>query len=361
MTSLDAARALLADAVARGVTPGAQLSVRDPSGAVHALAVGSLDYTHGAPVHRGTVYDLASLTKVFTALAFVRVADRARFDLARPLHDLLPLTRDTPAGEAAVLDLLTHRAGLLHWAPFYQSVRADRAGTREARAAVLDAVARTARGPEGTVRYSDLGYILAGEALTALAAEALDRVIDREVIAPLGLAVGYRAPGDGSVPNDLAPTEDCPWRGRVVRGTVHDENAHALGGICGHAGLFGTADAVCALGAAALRCLDGDDRWFAPERMRWMIAPRPGGAHRVGWDARSEGTPSSGTRMGPRTFGHLGFTGTSLWCDPDAGVAVALVTNRVHPTRENHGIRALRPAVHDAVIDALAMEYRRAP
>jgi CubicO group peptidase (beta-lactamase class C family) len=138
----------------------------------------------------------------------------------------------------------------------------------------------------------------------------------------------------------------------VVQGEVHDENAFALGGVCGHAGLFGAARDVLALGARALDCLAGDASWLAPERMAWMIAPRPGGAHRLGWDARGAHAPSSGSAMGPRTFGHLGFTGTSLWCDPDADVAVALVTNRVHPTRENGAIRSLRPALHDAVMAA---------
>jgi CubicO group peptidase (beta-lactamase class C family) len=144
----------------------------------------------------------------------------------------------------------------------------------------------------------------------------------------------------------------------VVQGEVHDENAYALGGVAGHAGLFGTARDAVTLGRAALDCLKGESGWFEPEVMRGMIAPRAGGAHRLGWDGRGAQSPSSGERMGPRTFGHLGFTGTSLWCDPDADVAIALVTNRVHPTRENGGIRALRPAIHDAVLEALAARRR---
>ncbi len=347
---LAAARALLERAVAERVTPGAQLSVRFADGEVQSLAVGALDYEPGsAAVTTGTVYDLASITKVFTALSLVRVADRARFDLSAPLSSLLAWARDTPAGGATLLELLSHRAGLVHWAPFYRAVSPDLAGAPDARRAVLDAVASTPRGEPGSVRYSDLGYILLGEALAALAGDALDRVIAREVIDPLGLGAAYRGVGERWRSGDIAPTELCPWRGRVVRGEVHDENAYALGGVCGHAGLFGTADDVRELGA---RALAGDGSWFDPARMAWMLAPRPGGAHRVGWDARSGHAPSAGALMGPRTFGHLGFTGTSLWCDPDAGVAVALVTNRVHPTRENAGVRALRPLVHDAVMRA---------
>jgi CubicO group peptidase (beta-lactamase class C family) len=353
MARLDAARALLERAVADRVTPGAQLSARFADGARESVSVGSLDYGPDAPaVTARTVYDLASITKVFTALALVRLAHREGVDLARPIAAVLPYAANTPAADATLLELLSHRAGLVHWAPFYRAVRAEAAGTPESRRAVLAALLATPRGPVGTVRYSDLGYMLVGEALAALAGDDLDAVVRREVIAPLGLNVAWRGVEDRWRDEAVAPSELCAWRGAVVRGRVHDENAYALGGVCGHAGLFGTADALRDLGERALACLAGDARWFDPARMAWMIERRTGGAHRVGWDARSEGSPSSGARMGPRTFGHLGFTGTSLWCDPDAGVVVALVTNRVHPTRENRGVRALRPAVHDAVIDA---------
>ncbi len=349
MPRLSPARELLLRAVADGVTPGAQLAVRFADGAVERLCVGALSYEAGAPdVTPDTAYDLASVTKPFTALALVRLG----VDLDRALGDVLPWARDTPAGGATLDALLSHRAGLLHWAPYHLAVAPERAGTPEARRAVLDAVAREPRGAPGAVRYSDLGYVLAGEALAALADGALDVAVMREVIAPLGLGARYRGVGARWADVAVAPTERCPWRGRVVRGEVHDENAYALGGVCGHAGLFGTARDLLGLGAAALDCLAGDGTWFDPARMAWMIAPRPGGAHRLGWDARGESAPSSGSLMGPRTFGHLGFTGTSLWCDPDADVAVALVTNRVHPTRENAGIRALRPALHDAVMAA---------
>ena len=347
MSRIAEAHELLRRAVADGVTPGAQLSVRFADGEVAHTCVGSLSYEPASPaVTLDTVYDLASLTKLFTALSLVRIG--APLDATLAL--VLPWTRAHPAGVATLEALLSHRAGLLHWAPFFRAVDPADAGTPAARCAILDAVASEALCPVGTVRYSDLGYMLLGESLAALSAASLDAVVTREVIAPLGLGARYRGVG-GSWPNDaIAPTERCVWRGRVVQGEVHDENAFALGGVCGHAGLFGTARDVLTLGARALDCLGGDDTWFGPERMAAMIAPRPGGAHRLGWDARGENAPSSGSRMGPRTFGHLGFTGTSLWCDPDAGVAVALVTNRVHPTRENGGIRSLRPALHDAVM-----------
>jgi CubicO group peptidase (beta-lactamase class C family) len=349
MSRLTVAHALLTRAVAEGVTPGAQLAVRFPDGAIEHLCVGTLAYEHGAAVVTpDTLYDLASLTKPVTALAFVRMG----VALNLPIEEVLPWTRGTAVSGASLEQLLSHRAGLLPWAPYYQSVEPERAGSPAARRLVLEAAAREPRAEPGLVRYSDLGYMLLGEALTALTGTTLDAVVHREVVGPLGLGMGYRGIGATWASDTVAPTERCPWRGRVVQGEVHDENAYALGGVCGHAGLFGTARDVLGLGAAALDSLAGDARWCPPERMAWMIAPRPGGVHRLGWDARGTQSPSSGSLMGPRTFGHLGFTGTSLWCDPDARMAIALLTNRVHPSRSNVGIRALRPAIHDAVMAA---------
>jgi CubicO group peptidase (beta-lactamase class C family) len=162
--------------------------------------------------------------------------------------------------------------------------------------------------------------------------------------------VHYRGITERFRESHVAPTEACTWRHRVVQGNVHDENAYALEGIAGHAGLFGTARALVEIGRASIDAVGGDTRWFDPAWMARMVSPREGGSHRLGWDGKSAGGSSAGTRMSMATFGHLGFTGTSLWCDPEARVAIALVTNRVHPTRENTGIRALRVDVHDAVM-----------
>lgn len=352
---------ILRDAIARGVTPGAQLAVSAGAEPVVSLALGTLDYgPDSRAVTEDTRFDLASITKLFTALALVRMSTRGAVSLRATAGEVLPDAHGSAVSRATLEDLLGHRAGLLHWAPFYKMVAPEYAGNEGARRLVLDAVMATPRGATGSVRYSDLGYMLLGECLTEIAREPLGAVIAREVSGPLGLAsrVTYRGVGEGWRDAGVAPTEDCPWRGRVVQGEVHDENAFALGGIAGHAGLFGTARDVVTLGRAALDSLGGESAWFESAVMRGMIAPRAGGAHRLGWDGRGAQSPSSGERMGPRTFGHLGFTGTSLWCDPDQNVAIALVTNRVHPTRENAGIRALRPAVHDAIMEALAARGR---
>ena len=139
-----------------------------------------------------------------------------------------------------------------------------------------------------------------------------------------------------------------------MRGIVHDENAWALSGhaASGHAGLFGTVHDVLGFGSALLEALAGRSGWLSRQALWTLVKPRPGGTLRAGFDSKSEGASSAGALSGRETFGHLGFTGTSLWCDPGAGIASVLLTNRVHPTRDNPRIRAARPLIHDALFAA---------
>ena len=335
--------ACLDRAIASRVTPGASLAVSWREGDVwrhHVEARGTLAWDAPTPVTARTVYDLASLTKPFTAWAAARLAHRGALDLHAPVADTLAFTEGTPVGACGLDDLLSHRAGLAAWRPLYVGTDPALAGEPATRAAMLQAVVDEPAGPTERAVYSDLGYILAGELLAARFGGLVAALDEAEVLGTLRFGPD---PGEA-----CAPTERCAWRGRVVCGEVHDENAFALGGVAGHAGLFGSALALCERGVAMLDALRDEDPVATS-----MLRAREGGTHRLGWDTRSPQGSSAGARMGPRTFGHLGFTGTSLWGDPDVDVVVALLTNRVHPTREGDGIRALRPAVHDAVREAL--------
>jgi serine-type D-Ala-D-Ala carboxypeptidase len=208
--------------------------------------------------------------------------------------------------------------------------------------------------------YSDLGYLLLGAAVAARAGAPLDEALHREVTAPLGLNIGSARRLRADLPDfdaRVAPTEVVPWRGGMVRGDVHDENAWAIAGdgAAGHAGLFGDARAVVELGVAVLDALAGRRAsWLGPEDLEPIVRDRPGGSLLAGFDRRSGAAPLSGARFGARTFGHLGFTGTSLWIDPDAEMVGVLLTNRVHPTRDTVAIRKARPAAYDAMVEALS-------
>lgn len=329
-------------------------------------AFGRLWYGEDAPeCSVDTPFDLASVSKPLTALALARLERRGALSRTERLVDVLPELAGT-ASAALPLDLLAaHRAGLDGHRPLYAPLTSGQSvDRREALRVAADARRADALGEapdEGFAPvYSDLGYLLLGEAIAARAGVPLEVVIEREITAPLGLRIGSAEQLAGREPafeEQVAPTEVVAWRGGTVRGRVHDENAWALAGraACGHAGMFGDARSVMRLGVAILEALAGARAdWLRPEDLAPALRVRPGGSLRAGFDGRTGDTPSSGGRFGARTFGHLGFTGTSLWIDPEAERVGVLVTNRVHPTRAKDAIRRARPAVYDRLVAAMS-------
>jgi CubicO group peptidase (beta-lactamase class C family) len=317
---------------------------------------------HGGDVER--LFDLASLTKPMTAVAVVR----AGIDKATPLSALIPELASTASGAATMELLLSHRAGLEPHVALFAPLRdGGKVDPRAALRTAADARRGDARGtiPAGGFApvYSDVGYLLAGEALArATGSRDAGEAIAKLVIEPLGLTAEMGTARELEawgidVVHEAAPTEDVPWRGGVVRGRVHDENAWALTGDggSGHAGIFGTVRAVISFGCAVLDALESKTALLsiAPSGMDrdlgWLVALRPGGTLRAGFDGKSAEDSSAGTIAGPWTFGHLGFTGTSLWIDPEPRAVVSLLTNRVNPSRDHVAIRAARPRAHDAL------------
>jgi CubicO group peptidase (beta-lactamase class C family) len=306
-----------------------------------------------------SLFDLASVTKPMTAVAVAC----AGVDPAVTLGTLVPEARGTPSEHAALQLLLAHRAGLEAnrplYAPLLRGERLDLAAAlREAAVARLADASGEPPVDGFAPLYSDLGYILAGEALArATGMRDAGEAITRLVLEPIGVsdqAGTVRELATRGVHGPFAPTETVAWRGGAVVGAVHDENAWALttDGGSGHAGIFGTAAAVLAFGTAVLDQMDDIRAPFGKRvDLDWVVRERSGGTLRAGFDGKSEDGSSAGDRMGRRAFGHLGFTGTSLWIDPDAKVVVTLLTNRVCTSRDHVAIRAIRPWVHDALFD----------
>lgn len=360
------------DPVAAGVlatdraAPGASVAAsrRGVGGVGHA---GSLSYEEGAPsVEDATPFDLASVTKPFVALALARLERAGVLSRQERLGDVIPSLADTPTGRVPLDSIAAHRAGLeAHqrlFAPLLEGGSVEPAAAYRAAASARRADCAGEPPPDGFAPvYSDMGYLLLGLALETRCGAPLDEVVRAHVTAPLGIearvgsAAQLRAAGR-SFDERVAPTEDVTFRGGVVAGAVHDENAWAItgAGLAGHAGLFGDAEAVLRLGLELLAVLDGRSSFLDARELDPLVRARPGGSLRAGFDGRTDGSPSSGARLGPRTFGHLGFTGTSLWIDPDAAFVGVLLTNRVHPTRDHIAIRAARPAAYDAMFDALS-------
>lgn len=304
------------------------------------------------------VFDLASVTKPMTAVAFAR----SGIDRRARVAELLPELAGTKSADVPIELFLAHRGGLeAHLALFEPLAR----GERIDRAAALVTAANSRRADaEGTPPaegfapvYSDMSYMIVGAALArhARMRDSGDATHDL-VLAPLGIAdrVGTARQLEArgvDLATCAAPTEIVPWRGGTVVGRVHDENSWALTGAggSGHAGMFGTVGGVLAFGRAVLDALDGRATPLGDVDLAWLVRVRPGGTLRAGFDGKSAEGSSAGGLFSSNSFGHLGFTGTSLWIDPDAKVVVALLTNRVHPTRESVAIRAARPKVHDAL------------
>ncbi len=369
---LQTARDLLRDGAGR-VYSGASLLVAQAGRVVLEEAVGFTACPGlgipPRPVGPDTVFDLASLTKpLATAAIAMMLVARGRMGLDATLADCLPAARGSDKAALRIADLLAHGAGLPAWRPYGADLVRARgeavAGTPATRRAVLSAILREPlESPPGTVAiYSDLGYLLLGLAWEHLGGARLDRLFARWIARPLGLRRTFFIPVSRGVvrtppvpADDFAATERCPTRGRLLHGEVHDDNAFVLGGVAGHAGLFGTAREVWTLldamiGATGTVFDPGVAREFCS-----LARAVPGSGRTLAFDTPTPGASSAGTRYPAGLVGHLGFTGTSFWLHPEARTAVVLLTNRVHPTRDNDEVRAFRPALHDAVWEGLGI------
>jgi CubicO group peptidase (beta-lactamase class C family) len=355
------ARRLLAAGVAGQVFPGASACVSFRDGGRDELVLacaGTL--AKGEPrVQESTRYDLGGVTRAFVATAAFRLAARGALDLDVGVESVLPDVRSGVLGAASIRSLLADRGGLAPWGGLYLDVPHEPGTTAARRWIVSEAARRPNEDPRTPIDHSDLGYMVAGEAIARVAGEGLEAVVAHEVLEPLGIAehIGFL----GALPTErratiarhTAPTERCEWRGRLMRAEVQDENAYALGGVAGHAGLFGTAEGVGIFGRAVLDALAGRGSFLPRASMEAALAPIDASHVRTGWDARHGRTPQCGRRMGARSFGVIGITGCSLFCDPELDVAVALLTNRICPSRANEKIDGFRPAFHDGVLAAI--------
>jgi CubicO group peptidase (beta-lactamase class C family) len=299
-----------------------------------------------------TVFDLASLTKVIatTTLAMTLV-QRGRLDLAAPVASFIPEWTATDRATVTVTDLLEHASGLPGHRPYFQTLTGRHDYQRAIAAEPLEHEPRT------RAIYSDLGFMLLGFILEDVGGESLDQQFDA-----WRRTAGITAPIRFLPPPEwwpaIAATENDTWRGQLLQGQVHDENAAALGGVAAHAGLFGTAAAVGQAARWWLRLLRAasDANTAGSTDIEKDVVRRfvtrslvPNSSRALGWDTMLT-TSSCGTCMSNRAIGHTGFTGTSLWLDPERDFYAVLLTNRVHPTRDNNAIQAVRRDFHDAAV-----------
>ncbi|MBN2529839.1 MAG: beta-lactamase family protein [Deltaproteobacteria bacterium] len=332
------------------VFSGAQASFCICGGAVHTVTAGHTAYPFlrtenrqpAFPIEPDTLFDIASLTKLFTATIALRLVDNKKLTLQSHMWNGFSL-------EA----LLAHETGLPAWQPYFKRVPLNQRATPGAYKQIIKEVLDTPATPpmRDAAVYSDVGFIGLGHQLQQITGQSLPTLVKDVITIPLQMghtAFGAKLPPSSA---NIACTENCPWRGRILKGEVHDDNAWTMGGVAGHAGLFSTSEDMVRLGMDWLDALKGDGI-ISLHLAKQSVARRKSGRG-LGFDMVTAGASSVGDFAGDATFGHLGFTGTSIWMDPKKDAVICLLTNRVHPTRDNIRIRRFRPSFHNIFFSVL--------
>jgi CubicO group peptidase (beta-lactamase class C family) len=340
---------LLRDAIAARVFPGCALAVVQRGNLIAANSFGRFTYEPQSPeVASTTIFDIASLTKIVATTSMAMLLyERGLLDLELPVQSIVrefAAQSDPRREEVTVRRLLAHTSGLPGYVRLF-----ERARTRDELVVAACRIPLEAAPGERT-EYSDIGFIILGETLARIADEPLDRFCRREIFGPLGMANTCFNPPP-ALRKCIPPTEyDDKFRHRIIQGEVHDENAGVMGGVAGHAGLFAEATDL----ARYAQILLHPAGFLRPETVQVFAtkeASSSGDIRALGFD-----TPSlhsqSGQYFSHRSLGHLGFTGTSLWIDPERDLAIVLLSNRTWPDRSSQEIKRVRPAVHDAIVEA---------
>lgn len=342
---------VIEEGIADTAFPGAVVLILKDDKIIYEKAYGHYTYDKSSPeVSVNTVFDLASVSKVIaTTTAVMLCYDRGLFKLEDPVVKYIPEFGMSGKGHIMIKNLLLHNSGLPSWKKFYELY--DNPDD-----VLKDIYASSLEYPTGTkMLYSDLGMITMGKIIEKVTGKSLDKFCTDEIFIPLEMKnTGYNPAPE--IKDRIAPTElDNYWRNRQLQGEVHDETAFLLGGVAGHAGLFSTASDVSKILQMLLDRGEYKGKLFIKaETVAFFTRKYSSLSSRaVGWDTKSAEGSSAGRLFGSDSFGHTGYTGTSVWADPSRNLAVVFLTNRVYPTRNNIKIAKVRPALHDAVINAI--------
>lgn len=349
---------LVEEAIAAGAFSGAALLFSQGNKVWHENYYGVTERGNEAqPITPKTHFDVSSLTKVMATTAIaMRLNEQGRLGLSMQLKSLLDVFTSSPYATVSVAELLAHRSGLPAYRPYYRQltppavVRSFGRGPQDdRRKQYLGWIAgEVPSAPAGErFLYSDLGFIVLGAVLELLTQKTLRILLQEELVEPLRLTATTFGPLVALPVESVAATEQDPWRGRLLKGEVHDENAAALGGAAGHAGIFTTVTDCHIFAHEIIRAVQGKSAWLTKETVCRFI----GGdfAWSLGWDRPSRLLSQAGRYLSKEAIGHLGYTGCSLWIEWRTATVVILFTNRVHPRRGNEQIKEFRPKIHNAL------------
>ena len=346
---------LINASIADGAFPAAAIAIGNQDGIKKVAGYGTFTYEISRQIADSSIFDLASMSKVIgTTSAVMKLYEEGKLNLDAPIASYIPEFGQNGKDKVTIRQALTHSAGL---EPFYPFYKMD-IFTRDE---ILDYIfADSLKYEPGTdMRYSDLGLIMTALVVEKIAGQSLGEYLSNNFFEPMGMKnTGYRGVRGAGESEDIVPTEiDNIYRKKLVQGEVHDENAWTLGGMAGHAGLFSTAED---LGLFAQMYLNNGTlngrQYLKPETIQLFITKvnPTQNTRAIGWDTKSaEGYSSAGPLFSAQSFGHTGYTGTSIWIDPENNVFAILLTNRVHPTRENRKISAVRPKFGELAFQAI--------
>jgi CubicO group peptidase (beta-lactamase class C family) len=326
--------------------PGAVYNIGNSKKVLATGYTGKRGETYG-DVNSDTVYDIASITKVLATLGLMKLFEEGKLCLDSRIDKFLPEYEGLEKGAITVFELLTHTSVIPGQIQIYRTCRN--------KAEILEAIKfySPRERIKEPVMYSSQGLILVGEIIERLTGLSLDRALEHSVFEPLGMKNTCFNP-DESLFDIIAPTENCPWRGKVVLGQVHDENAVVMGGVCAHAGLFSTAGDLAKVCSAMLTGLDKNgNEYFNQKTIKLMTTNHTEGknlARGLGWQKKDDTASPAGDLFTSASFGHTGFTGTSIWIDPELDLYAVLLTNRVHPHRSNDAIVYDRRIFHNLAV-----------
>ncbi len=359
---MKAVRELMKGGTEEGIFPGGVLLVATQDQVVFFEAFGRARLAPERPMTTETVFDLASLTKpLATTVSMMVLVQQEKVGLDQILGRSIPDFSGTDKKGVTVRQLLCHTAGMPDYRPYYETLSKWPPSERKDEVRKLLVGEALIHEPGKGCLYSDLGFMILEWLIECASEKPLDRFVQESVYAPLRLRDLFFVPLEGLKDRDHHPyaaTEHCPWRGKILEGAVHDDNAYTLGGVAGHAGLFGTARDIYGLLRELLNTYLGESNTgvFHEDLVHTFFQRHSDvGSWALGFDTPTRPDSSSGHYFSDQSVGHLGFTGTSFWMDLVKAVVVILLTNRTHPTRENEKISAFRPVLHDAVMHAIAL------
>jgi len=347
-------------AISDGVFPGAVLLCAVNQKIIIHQSYGMADVFEKRRMTTHTYFDLASLTKpLATTMAVSRLLEQHQIFLDQKIGSILKEFQISPKKDITIDMLLRHRSGLPAYRDYYKKIIKDNSPPQEQLRRLL--VNETLENMTNECQvYSDLGFMTLSWIIETIACQRLDQFVQKQIYEPIGIDNLFFIPRHQAIEKVLrqrhqfAATQQCPWRKKILAGEVDDDNAWAVGGIEGHAGLFGDAESIFKMCCEILSAVQNKPtKILIPEIIQTLVNKKDLSDMVAGFDTPSKENSSSGRYFSKSSIGHLGFTGTSFWIDPEVSLIVIFLTNRVHPSRSNEGIKKFRPELHDLIYEEL--------